>query len=434
MRRFGGVQWLALVGLCGVACASPVAEDDDAAGSAGSSGSSGNNSAGSGSSTSNGSSTGNGGSGGTDTPIATDPTVNVPGIDPTLQTPPAGCLRGAQGGVLALDLDSKVPAVELVAVDGIVNANGKACTDSSGAPLALSSLYALQITGGSEDNGVVIDLGSGDWSSLLASPENLLLNLAEGRNGLLVRGTSGVDNFEHAMRGGDVVVDLVGDGSIQLVAGGISELGFSLGDGNDFLDELLPTLEGTEPAAAAELSPLSVRLLVSGGAGNDWLVGGSKDDSFNGGPGDDVVSGLDGNDDFQSDAEGDGRDIWNGGPGYDSVSYDLRSENLELAACLSNAVMGCDSTDCSCSTESGGVGEGDRLVNVEELSGGSGDDILRGTEISDTLRGGPGNDSLSGLGGSDLLSGETGIDLLEGGTDGDICDGRPGETMSSCEI
>jgi Ca2+-binding RTX toxin-like protein len=343
-------------------------------------------------------------------------------------------LRGAQGGVLALDLDANVPAVELVAVDGMVQANGKPCTDSSGALLALSSLYALQITGGNEDNGVVLDLGSGDWSSLLASPENVLLNLAEGKNGLLVRGTSGVDSFEHAMRGRDVVLDLVGDGSIQLVAAGISELGFSLGDGNDYLDELLPTLESTEPAAAEELSPLSVRLLVSGGAGDDWLVGGSGDDDFDGGPGDDVVSGLDGGDHFQSDAEGDGRDVWNGGPGYDSVSYDLRSENLELAACLSNAVMGCDNTDCVCSIASGGVDEGDRLVNVEELSGGTGDDILRGTEVSDTLRGGPGNDSLTGLGGSDLLSGETGVDLLEGGADGDICDGRPGETMTSCEI
>lgn len=426
------MKWLALVGLCGVACASPVAEDD-AEGAGGSAAGSGSNATGSGSSAGSGSSTDNGGGGGGTTGTA-DPTTNVPGIDPTLDTPPAGCLRASQGGVLALDLDASVSAVELVAVNGIVHANDTACTDTSGAALALSSLYSLQITGGSEDNGVIVDLGSGDWSSLLAAPEGLLLNLTEGRNGLLVRGTSADDRYQHAMRGSDLVLDLVGDASIHLIAAGVTELGFSLGDGDDRLDELLPVLQGMAPAVAEQLSPLAIPVRVAGGAGNDWLVGGSADDTFNGGAGDDVVSGLDGSDHYQSDAEGDGSDTWNGGPGYDSVSYDLRSENLELAACLTSGALGCSSVDCVCSTWSGGVDEGDRLINVEELAGGTGDDILRGTELSDTLRGGPGNDTLTGLGGSDLLSGETGIDQLEGGADGDICDGRAGETISSCEL
>jgi Ca2+-binding RTX toxin-like protein len=87
-----------------------------------------------------------------------------------------------------------------------------------------------------------------------------------------------------------------------------------------------------------------------------------------------------------------------------------------------------------CTSLSGGLDEGDRLVNVEDLTGGTGDDLLRGTEASDTLRGGPGDDSLIGLGGSDLLSGQTGLDQLEGGTDGDICDGQPGEIFTSCEL
>jgi Ca2+-binding RTX toxin-like protein len=436
MKRLGGVKWLALVGLCGVACANPVAEDEGTGGTGStgnSGGSAGSSQQGSGSSTGSGSTSGNGGGAGSSTSNP-DPTVTIPGINPNLDTPPAGCLRGSQGGVLALDLDANVPAAELEAVAGIVHANGKPCTDADGEPLALSALYALQITGGSEDNGVVLDLGSGDWSGLLATPESLLLSLSEGENGLLVRGTAGEDRFRHAMRGQDVVLDLAGNASLHLVASGLSELGFSLGEGDDRLEELLPILEGTEPAVAAELSPLSRPILASGGAGNDWLVGGSSDDEFEGGPGDDVVSGLDGADYFQSDVEGDGTDVWNGGPGYDGVSYDLRSENLELATCLASAVMGCSGGSCVCSTQSGGADEGDRLINVEELGGGTGDDILRGTEASDTLRGGPGDDVLTGLGGSDLLSGGTGLDQLEGGPDGDICDGQEGETISSCEI
>src|SRR4029078_10100216 len=100
------------------------------------------------------------------------------------------------------------------------------------------------------------------------------------------------------------------------------------------------------------------------------------------------------------------------GPGYDQISYELRSSSLDLEICESPALIGCSAGECACTGVSGEAGENDQIVNVEDLRGGSGDDIPRASAASDSLRGGPGDDSLFGLGGSDLLMGERGDDDL----------------------
>jgi Ca2+-binding RTX toxin-like protein len=337
---------------------------------------------------------------------------------------------GVLDGALKLVLNAAVPAVELRADAGALLVNGSRCSSSAGQELGLAELTALEISGGSEDNAVILDLGSGDWSGLFAAAESVQLALGAGKNGLLVRGTAEADVYHHAMRGTDVALDLVGFGHVNLIGSKLTQIGFNLGSGDDRLENLAPF---ASPAEALSSMPLSVPLVVLGGAGNDWLVGGTADDQFDAGEGDDVVSGLAGSDLFLSGLEGDGADIYNGGLGYDELSYELRTVDLELNVCLSAALIGCSEGACDCS-RSGAAGEGDRIVNLEGVTGGDGNDILRGTDSSDSLHGGPGNDSLYGFGGSDLLAGERGIDLLEGGLDGDICDGQANESVSHCEL
>ena len=53
-----------------------------------------------------------------------------------------------------------------------------------------------------------------------------------------------------------------------------------------------------------------------------------------------------------------------------------------------------------------------------DITGGSGDDVLVGTQGDDFIDGGSGNDSISGLAGDDVLIGNTGNDTIDGG-DGD---------------
>ena len=75
-------------------------------------------------------------------------------------------------------------------------------------------------------------------------------------------------------------------------------------------------------------------------------------------------------------------------------------------------------------------GSGDDLLHgnarPNELSGGAGADVLHGEADNDTLIGGPGNDELQGGLGIDMLNGGAGGDILNGGAAGEsLIDGRP---------
>ena len=439
------------LGLCIAAlawgCAAPVApEEQNAAGSNGQ----GNDDGDSGS--------GGDGSGGSGDGRDRDPIEKLPGVDVPEGDPPAGCVGGDAAASVSLELDADVPAVLLEATDGTLHANGVACT-AGGDDVSIASLESLSITGdGAKDGAVILALGSGDWSALLDRPESIQVTFPSGENSVLVRGTAQNDFLRHGMRGADLVLDLVGDGRVNLVAAGLTQLGVSLGDGDDKLDDLSALLEERAAQEAAEaqaeaeaeggevepeqpdpnapppVSALTLPVVALGEGGNDWLLGGSGDDDFNGGPGDDVMSGLAGDDSVFSD-EADGADIFNGGENYDYVSYEARDADLMIQVCASPSLIGCSAEECACSTMMSGAGdEQDRIVNVEDVTGGAGNDTIMGSEAADSLSGGPGDDHLFGLGGSDLLYGEGGDDAFDGGSDGDYCAAFGGEPQSGCEL
>ncbi len=423
-----------------IGCAAPVAPEDPGSGEAGTNGAGPDGRGGS-------SGNGSGGSGGR----PADPIDTLPGVTEPLDVPPTGCLNAASAASLSLSLNAEIPSVLLEATGGVLYANGVACTDAGGADVPVAGLTTLAVQGdGAAQGAVILDLASGDWSSLIDLPESIQVSFPSGQNSFLVRGSAGDDFIRHGMRGLDLVVDLVGDGRINVIAAGVTQLGASLAAGDDKLDDLAALLaeraaeeaaatEGTEtgaagPAeAAAPVTALSLRLVASGGEGNDWLLGGTGDDEFNGGPGDDVASGLAGDDTVYS-AELDGADTFNGGLGYDYVSYEERGGDLEIAVCASPAQIGCVAAECSCDTMSGEAGEEDLILNVEDVTAGAGDDIIRGSEAADSLSGGPGADRIFGLGGSDVLYGQGGDDIFDGGADGDYCDAQTGEQASACEL
>jgi Ca2+-binding RTX toxin-like protein len=416
-------------------CAAPVAPEDES--QAGASGSGTDGKAGSG-----------GSSARPDRPVNA-----LPGVDTPIGNPPAGCLKGSPEGVMALTLDAEVPSVLLEATDGKLHANGVACTDASNAELALSSLTAVSVNGdGAEEGAVIIDLKSGDWSPLLDIPESIQIAFASGDNSLVVRGTDEADHFRHAQQGAAVLLDLVGDSRISVVAEGVTQLGLSMNGGDDEVDDFSNILleaaaelaasqpspeDGAEPADGEEVEPvtaLAIPMIAEGGDGNDWLLGGSADDDFTGGAGDDIFSGMAGDDNVYS-AVVDGADIFNGGPGYDYVSYEERTADLTIQVCASDVQIGCVDGECACNASmSGEIDEDDRLVNVEDVTGGLGNDTLRGSEAADVLSGGPGDDSIFGLGGSDLLYGQRGDDFFDGGSDGDYCDNFGQEQVNGCEL
>lgn len=130
---------------------------------------------------------------------------------------------------------------------------------------------------------------------------------------------------------------------------------------------------------------------LDGGADGDSLVGSDAADLSIGGTGADTVVGGAG-DDVIVDSSGDpersamdttDRDSYDGGPGNDTVVYAGRGAPMRVT-----------------------LGEGgteDRLVSIESLQSGRGNDVLVGNGGSNTLIGGRGADRLVGRAGNDGL-------------------------------
>lgn len=154
---------------------------------------------------------------------------------------------------------------------------------------------------------------------------------------------------------------------------------------------------------------------MKGGSGDDTLLGGAGDDSFDGGLGDDTLDGGFG-DDIAVASSGDttdGADSFAGGVGLDTAFYALRSQSVNV------------SLD---GVADDGSGEHDNIMaDVENVEGGSGGDVLEGSDAANKLRGNGGSDIVAGAGGHNELSGEAGDDWLIGGSGIDWLDGGTGD-------
>ena len=185
-----------------------------------------------------------------------------------------------------------------------------------------------------------------------------------------------VTNVE-SINGGSGNDYLVGDGGNGVLNGG---------DGNDLLDsgggsDTIIGGPGLDTVTyASRTAPVTVDLAagtadtvgehdslqgiegVTGGSGDDTILGDGGSNILDGGPGNDTIDGRGGDDQLFG---GPGNDTLDGGPGNDT------------------------------------------------LDGGPGDDTLHGGDGSDTLNGGPGNDMLDGGLGADIMAGGGGDDTAD---------------------
>lgn len=137
---------------------------------------------------------------------------------------------------------------------------------------------------------------------------------------------------------------------------------------------------------------------VDAGAGNDNITTGIGNDVIIGGDGDDILSGADGNDRIQP---GKGRDQIFGGKGIDTVDYSDRAENLNITL---DGVA-----------NDGAAGEFDLVYrDIENVTGGKGNDTITGDTFANVLIGGDGNDVIHGGDGNDTITGGKGADKLFG--------------------
>ncbi len=173
------------------------------------------------------------------------------------------------------------------------------------------------------------------------------------------------------------------------------------GDGDNVYEVVVAA---TDESGLSSLQSISVEVtdvaepgqILSGGNGNQALVGTTGPDTIDGGNGDDSVEGGDGDDTING---GNGADILVGGRGND-------------------VVRGGNGTD----TVDGGLGH-------DTIEGANGNDMLRGGLGDDTILGGNGDDRLDGDAGADTLVGGNGADVLNGGAGNDVLTGGNGDDL-----
>jgi Ca2+-binding RTX toxin-like protein len=166
-----------------------------------------------------------------------------------------------------------------------------------------------------------------------------------------------------------------GRGTGTCPATGVGSINIGTGPGNDTIKVV--------PATPS---------LLAGGDGNDKLTGGFADDILNGGAGADTL---------------------NGGGGRDTADYSDRTNPVTVTL---DGKAG-----------DGEAGENDNVgSDVENVSGGAGNDVLTGSDADNVLAGNGGDDTLSGGDGNDNLQGGAGNDTLAGGNGGDSMSGGDG--------
>ncbi len=150
--------------------------------------------------------------------------------------------------------------------------------------------------------------------------------------------------------------------------------------------------------------------LIQGGYGNDHLYGGQGDDKIWGGSGDDYIEG------------GKGVNSIYGGDGFDTIGYVNAASGVTVSLMLQSPE---GSTEVAQAT---GIGT-DYIHDIENILGGSFNDVLTGDNTANTMWAGDGSDVLSGLYGNDLIYGENGNDTLFGNQGRDLIYGGVGDDI-----
>jgi Ca2+-binding RTX toxin-like protein len=348
--------------------------------------------------------------------------------------------------------------------------NGVACGAAT-----VNNTDTITVNGAVGRQNLAIDFSGGAFMpgftpDAVSSEIEFAINLGAGSDTLTLAGGSTGETFTAGTAGlnlnsdSDVDVTLAGvEGLVLNGNGGADTLSADGGRGTGSTYPLGLNIAGgigndviTGGAGRDSLSGGADNDTVTGGMGADYLFGGSEADTLHGGlgndalypqSGNDTTYGDDGTDTIYTDSTLDGQDVFNGGPGRDTVTYYGRTTALTITidgAANDGQAGENDNVKADVENVTGGSGD-DHLTGSPEnnsldgyggsdtLDGLAGDDVLSGGSSyvdasgADTLNGGDGNDNMSGYNGADHLNGDNGNDSLSGGPGADVVDGGEGD-------
>jgi serralysin len=185
-------------------------------------------------------------------------------------------------------------------------------------------------------------------------------------------GGAGIDTVSYASATGSVNVSLLRDANMAAPSTAAVQGAWAAGQTFNNIENLTGSAHDDVLAGNDQVN------ILIGGAGNDVLMGSV------GGAGDTLAGDLD----AVSSAQ-------NGG--IDTVSYEGVTSASLTASLVTNTV-------------NVSLTQVDTLVGIENLTGGSGNDMITGNSGDNILTGGAGNDTLEGGLGADQLVGGAGID------------------------
>jgi uncharacterized delta-60 repeat protein len=349
-------------------------------------------------------------------------------------------VSGYDGPAVALGSDGKLVAAgnlpDLAAYSGdggAVQGVGRYLLAADGRPdgngLTLSADGTLTFTGSAGDDFLEVrgirDPARGDLVRVTANRTQRVFSRSAIKR---VSATLGAGDDRAFVQAFGVNAVLVGGAGNDVLSGGTGADRLDGGPGRDQLDGdggVGYSGTGAFPAAVPDPTPGAQRSadVLIGGDGDDTLSGGYGYDRLDAGAGTDYLDGGDGNDVLSGGPGDDGLsagrgDDWvDGGTGADSMSGEAGTDTLYYGD-RTAAVFVDQLVD---HYQGGEPGERDGATGFEIVVGGSGDDVLRGSEVvGETLLGNGGDDILVGRGGNDTLVGGAGRDRLYGGAGDDL--------------
>ena len=157
-----------------------------------------------------------------------------------------------------------------------------------------------------------------------------------------------------------------------------------------------------------DASGYNYTFVLTGDDTENRITTGGGDDTLSGTGADDHLVGGDGDDTFIA-SPGGGDDTYDGGLGNDTITFAASDDNLTI-----------NLADGTAFDDEGGNGIGyDTIINIENVIGGSGNDIIIGDENANILRGGGGDDFIDGREGQDTAAfsgtyGQSTISIVNG--------------------